>query len=206
MDEKRISEQESLELIASMIRNTKKRMELGSGNILLAWGYIVTIVALTVGTGFYLTSNINWYWAWFIIPIIGYPIHLILACKKKHALVKTSIDSFVSNIWTVIGIYFIVIMLICFIIGLYGLNAWGVMYLLTLPCCGFGTMATGIILKEKSLLIGGLFSMIVGGLFMICYICQINIFGYDIFIIALCFALMMVVPGHVLNSKAKTRC
>lgn len=103
-------------------------------------------------------------------------------------------------------IHFVLCPVICFIIGLYGLNAWGVMYLLTLPCCGFGTMATGIILKEKSLLIGGLFSMIVGGLFMICYICQINILGYDIFIFALCFALMMVVPGHVLNSKAKTRC
>ena len=206
MDEKRISEQESLELIASMIRNTKKRMELGSGNILLSWGYIVTIVALTIGLGLFLTGNINRFWAWFAIPIIGYPTHIILARKKQYEPVKTSIDQFISSIWTVIGVYFIIIMLICLIFGLYGLNAWSVMYLLTLPCCGFGTMATGVILKEKSLFIGGLFSMIVGGLFLICYICQINIFGYDIFIFALCFALMMIVPGHILNSKAKTRC
>lgn len=207
MEEKRLSEKESLELITSMIRNSKNRMQLGQGNILLSWGYVVTIIALTIGMGFYLTQNINWYWLWFGIPFIGYPLHYFLAKKgEQKSLVKTSIDRYMSGIWMCIGIYFFILMVICLIMGLNGYNAWGAMYLLTLPCCGFGTMATGIILKEKSLLIGGLISMIMGGIFIMCYICKINIFIYDVFMFALCFIVMMIVPGHILNRKAKTSC
>lgn len=207
MEQERFTERESLELIASMIQNTKKRMELGAGNVLLAWGYVVTIIALTVGMGYYFTSDINWYWLWFAIPVVGYPLHYVLAKKKESkTLVKTEIDRFTNGIWATIGVFFILMMLVCLAFGLNGFNAWGAMYLLTLPCCGFGTMATGVILREKSLLAGGIFSMLMGGLFIICFVCQIDIFCYDIFIFALCFALMMIVPGHVINNKARKSC
>ncbi len=43
MEDKKLTEKESLELIASMIARTKARY-LGSGNILLMWGYIVVII------------------------------------------------------------------------------------------------------------------------------------------------------------------
>lgn len=204
MDDRKFTEKESLELITAMISNTRKRMELGSGNVLLAWGYVVTAIALTIGLGFHFTKDIAWYWLWFAIPFVGYPLHYILAIRKKReARIKTDIDRYMNGIWAAIGIFFLIIMAMCFIFALNGLNAWGAMYLLTLPCCGFGTMSTGIILKEKSLLAGGLLSMIAGGLFIICYICKINIFHYDIFIFAACFAMMMILPGHILNHKAK---
>lgn len=204
MEERRLTEQESLALITSMIKNTQKRMELGSGNILMAWGYITTITALIIGIGYFLTGNVLWMWLWFAIPLIGYPLHYILAKKKeKKELVKTAVDNYISGIWSTIGIFFAILMVICLIFGLNGYNAWGTMYLITLPCCGFGTISTGIILKEKSLIIGGMTSMIIGALFIMCYICQINIFGYDIFAFALSFAVMMIIPGHIINKKAK---
>lgn len=37
MEEKKLSEQESLELISQMIRSTRKNMEVGSGNQFLYW-------------------------------------------------------------------------------------------------------------------------------------------------------------------------
>ncbi len=208
MDDRKITEKESLELIASMIQNTKKRMKLGSGNVLLAWGYITTAVALVIGTGIYLTGNYNWGWLWFAIPVLGYPIHYILIRKaSKEALIKTSIDRFMSGIWTTLGIFFATMMATCLIFTLYGhAPAWGAMYLIALPCCGFGTLASGTILQEKSLQIGGVFSMLIGGIFIICHICHINIFIYDIFMFALCFALMMIIPGHIINNKIKSVC
>ena len=204
MEEKRFTEKESIELITSMIENTKKRLELGAGNILLAWGYVVTIVALTVGIGFYATRDINWYWLWFAIPVIGYPLHYVLSKQKEaKVLVKTSIDKFLSGIWAAVGAYFLLMMLVCLGFGLNGYNAWGVMFLLTLPCCGFGTVATGVILREKTLLAGGFLSMLIGGVFIICYMTGLDIFGYDIFAFAFCFAVMMIVPGHVINHKVE---
>lgn len=207
MEERKLTEKESVELIATMIQNTKKRMLLGSGNILISWGYVVTAIALAVGTGFLLTGNAAWYWLWFAIPVIGWPLHYILAKKKEQtSLVKTAVDRYISGIWACNGLFFALMMAICLILGLNGYNAWGAMFLLTLPCCGFGSMATGIIIKENSLVAGGIASMIVGALFICCYICRINIFGYDTFAFALCFALMMIIPGHIINRKAKASC
>ncbi|MBQ7851945.1 MAG: hypothetical protein IKA19_04350 [Muribaculaceae bacterium] len=204
MEERNITERESIELIASMIQNSKRRMELGSGNVLISWGYVTTIVALIVGIGHLTTGHVEWLWLWFAIPAIGYPLHYFLGKRKERKeLVKTAIDRYISGIWVTIGLFFATLMVICFIFGMNGLNAWGVMFLLTLPCCGFGCLATGIILKEWSLIAGGLISMILGSLFMMCYVCRIDIFGYDIFAFALAFALMMIVPGHIINHKAR---
>ncbi|MBQ9073993.1 MAG: hypothetical protein IJY30_06030 [Muribaculaceae bacterium] len=207
MEERKITEKESLELIASMIQNTKKRMELGSGNVLMAWGYVTTIIALAVGAGYHLTGSVAWFWLWFGIPFCGWPLHWILAKKQEHtSLIKTAVDRYISGIWAATGVFFALLMIACLIFGLNGYNAWGAMYLLALPCCGVGCTASGVILKEKSLIAGGLTGMIIGALFICCYICRINIFGYDIYAFAAAFTLMMIVPGHIINHKARKSC
>ncbi len=38
MEERKLNEKESLELITRMIRNTKHNLEIGDGNIFLFWG------------------------------------------------------------------------------------------------------------------------------------------------------------------------
>ena len=38
MEEKNLTEKESLELIARMISKSKKRLEIGDGNVFLYWG------------------------------------------------------------------------------------------------------------------------------------------------------------------------
>ena len=46
MEEKKLSEQESLELISQMIRSTRKNMEVGSGNLFLYWGYFTAALSV----------------------------------------------------------------------------------------------------------------------------------------------------------------
>ena len=97
MEERNITERESIELIASMIQNSKRRMELGSGNVLISWGYVTTIVALIVGIGHLTTGHIEWLWLWFAIPAIGYPLHYFLGKRKERKeLVKTAVDRYIS--------------------------------------------------------------------------------------------------------------
>lgn len=111
MEERKMTEKESLELITSMIQNTRKRMELGAGNVLMSWGYVTTIVALVVGVGYFLSGSVVWFWVWFAIPVIGGYLHYILAKRKERAtLVKTVVDSYISGIWAVNGAFFAVLM------------------------------------------------------------------------------------------------
>lgn len=70
MEERKLTEKESLEVITSMIARTKQRY-LGGGNILLMWGYLVAIVTLAVWLTLVFTHNEVWNWLWFAIPLIG---------------------------------------------------------------------------------------------------------------------------------------
>ncbi len=64
MEEKKLTEKESLELIAEMIRNTKSKLELGDGNILLLWGYLSVGVAAMVYFAGMLTHSVYTNWLW----------------------------------------------------------------------------------------------------------------------------------------------
>ena len=57
-----MNEKESLELITRMIQNSKKNMELGSGNIFLLWGYLSVVTAAVVLLLVWQTGIMKWNW------------------------------------------------------------------------------------------------------------------------------------------------
>ena len=65
MEEKRINERESIEIIASMIARTKDRYHLGDGNIMLMWGYLTLCISVIIWVLLALTHNpvVNWMWS-----------------------------------------------------------------------------------------------------------------------------------------------
>ena len=46
MEERKLNEKESLELIAQMIQNSKKNLQVGRGNQFILWGWIGAITSL----------------------------------------------------------------------------------------------------------------------------------------------------------------
>ena len=73
MEEKKISEKESLEIITEMISRTKERY-IGDGNIMLLWGYLSVGIAALVWIMLVLTRNPMWNWLWFAIGVIDVAI------------------------------------------------------------------------------------------------------------------------------------
>ena len=64
MDNKKLNEQESLELITQMIQNTKFKMVKNAGTPFLVWGYMTVVTSLLVWyllkeTGNYLTRSLS---------------------------------------------------------------------------------------------------------------------------------------------------
>lgn len=74
MEDRKLNEKESLELITQMIRNSKKNLRVGSGNMLLLWGYLCAVTAIIVYIFVLVTENQAWNWLWFLIPAVGYPV------------------------------------------------------------------------------------------------------------------------------------
>lgn len=210
MENKRMTEKESLELISQMIQRTKNRVRLGDGNQLLLWGYTSVGVALLVYAAMLLTGNPNSNWLWFLIPVIGGPIQRRLNLNdKERKAARTYTDRISAEIWSMVGGTALAGMGLCLGFTLAGFDGrcWTTMLLYAFVVVGFATAAQGIVIRERSLMVGGMFSIVAGGALACCALCDVPLLAVWVLPLYIAsFTLMMIVPGHALNRKAKKLC
>lgn len=209
MEEKTLNERESLEIITRMIQETKNKLEVGEGNVLLIWGYVSVCTAILVYTLLLWVQNPQANWLWFLIPLIGYGV--MQKQKRKETSVKSLSSSYVdkvsAGIWKNVGIIACLFGTICMAFMFCGYNCWVLMFAYAFIIIGFGSIAQGVIIREQSLTFGGLFSIAAGGIVASCAICDIPIYiTWAIPLYILCFIVMMIIPGHIINRKAKKLC
>lgn len=78
MEEKKISEQESLELITRMINQTKKDLSVGNGDSFLMWGYLSAAISLAVIVMLLATNDPRYAWLY-----IGHTYSRIHSLRHK---------------------------------------------------------------------------------------------------------------------------
>ena len=189
MEDKILNEKESLELISNMIQNSQQKIKSGNGITFLVFGYTTLAISILV---YYLlkTTENNWYnLVWLGIPVIGFLV-LFLFRKDKPKYSKTYIDRVIRNVWTVIGSG---IFLVSFAASFVRIPVLPVLILLL----GSATAITGLIIKFRPVVIGGVLGMI-------SFVLPFVMFGYEqILIYGICVFVMMVIPGHILNFKGR---
>ena len=211
MEDKRLNNQESLELITSMINKTKRQLHIGQGNLLLWWGYTSAIVGLLVGVSLLLTGgNPACNWLWFLIWIVGGIGMMVILRKDKGRIEKepfTYVDRITSNLWGTIGWMFALGTLMSIGFMFFGKDTWVIMLIFALLLAGFGASMQGFIFREKSMVAGGAFSMVAGTFILCCVLAHVKLAVYWVIpLFILCFVTTMIIPGHVLNAKAKKQC
>lgn len=189
MEEKRLNEKESLELITQMIQNTQNRMEQNAGAPFLIWGYTTVIISLAMWYVLHTTHNCQWQWCWFLLPLIGWG-GTAYSVRKSKNMVKTYVDRIINYVWTVFGIAGFLVSCISII------HRLPILFLILL-LMGMGTMLTGMIIRFKVVTICGLLGALSS-------IACLWIDGIDqILMFAPTFIFMMIIPGHILNAKGK---
>lgn len=206
MEERKITEAESVEIITSMISRTKDRLVKGSGNILLMWGYVIVTVAALIWVLLVTTKNPAVNWLWFLIWIIGGIATPVMAKRKRMETGAISYtDRLTSNMWSVVGFTAIASTFLCLgFLFVGGKDSWSMMFAFALIIVPMAEIMQGLVIKEKSLVAGGSIGLVIGLFTMCCisaHIALVATWFMPLFIIA--FAAMMIVPGHILNSKAK---
>ena len=206
MEERKITEAESIEIITSMISRTKDRLVKGSGNILLMWGYLIVAVTALIWVLLVTPNNPAVNWLWFLIWIIGGIATPIMAKKERVASgSKSYTDKLTSQMWSVVGLTGIASALLCLgflVIG--GKDSWSMMFAFALIIVPMAEIMQGLVIKEISLIAGGSIGLLTGIFTTCCISAHVALMAswfMPLFIIA--FAAMMIVPGHILNSKAK---
>ena len=196
MEDKKMNETESLELIAQMIQNTRHRLDTGSGNMFLVWGYVAMLVTLVTWAGVYFTKNPEWMWGFWGIPVIGYPLTLILLRKQKQP-VKMYGDKVLSEMWQILGLFCMAV-----VIGATFTKSFA----LILPLCtllmSLGSVFTGCIIRYT--VFSGLPSFGAAlGLDMLFDVWDKVPSHLILLEFALAIVLAMIIPGHILNYKAR---
>ncbi len=206
MENTNLTEAQSLELITSMIQDSRTRLARNSGTPFLIWGYTTIAVSLFNALTLYLGWSGSWGWSWFAIPIVGWIGMMLLGKTEPSA--RNYIDRVISIIWATTGISFM-----WFFIGavIYG---YSIAYI-TILVMGVGTVITGFILKDRSTTLCGsgamLFSLIFPTIYLLTSrgllspaavnsVMEFWVWGEKI-VFAVIFLLMMVIPGHLLNHK-----
>ena len=132
MEEKKLTGAESLELISRMIETTKKRMEVGSGNKFLLYGYSAVALSVAVFLLVRFTGDPRWNFAWFLMFIPG--MVDAAASRKRRPAVVTYMDGVLSGMWWIVGaLFFLTVIVLCAMAFVYGVADFSLMLRATHP-------------------------------------------------------------------------
>ena len=191
MENKKLNEQESLALITQMIQNSKKGLVVGSGNSFLFWGYLTLAVSIAIFLLLYITGNQSWFWLGIVIPVIGC-LYTYWISRRNGKKTMSYVDKVISNVWQIVGA----------LLALnYGNNIAILPLLLLVLSVGAGI--TGSVIQEKSFYNCSAFGIAIslGMLFNINSIVEGPL--RQVFAFALAITVVMIIPGHMVNRKAK---
>lgn len=206
MEDKKLTPQESMELITSMIQSTKRRVASPDLRISVMWGTLVIITAAAAWITLSTTHNPWFNFIWFAIPVIGIPLNIILAnSRQANSTAKTYLDKISEELWKCVGYIAIGLTIACFIAQQCGYPmAWLAMFYYAFIIVGLGATFSGLLLREKSYVFGGLFSIFSGFAIIICNLCQIPLlYSWVVPLYILCFLLMFILPAFIISRKIK---
>ncbi len=203
MEERRLNERESLELIARMMQNTKQNLEVGEGNRLIVWGVAVLIADIVVLALLYFTQSPMSHWAWMLVPIIGCLWTRLASTSRPRVITKIDkmVAKFFGYITCITVLLPIVFVALCLLTEVELIVPKGrlmaIIPFLEMLIVSLGLTATGVIIDFKPLRIGGLVGVVLS-LSLLCNIQYVHTFMFGVWAIV-----SMIIPGIKLNQYIK---
>ncbi len=198
MEDRKLEAAESLALISSMIENTRNRMVRHSGRPFLVWGYTTVAVTLAVWYTLVTTHNPHWNALWFAIPLIGWPA-MWFTCQRRQpreGYATTFIDRVIGQIWLVLGVSAMLLS----VMAMFPITRLPILFVMLLMM-GIGTTLTSLVIRFTPGIVGGVIGIALTPLLLI-----LNGTPWVLAVFAAGFVVMMIIPGHILNYKARRLC
>ncbi|XOV93122.1 MAG: hypothetical protein ACFHWX_00130 [Bacteroidota bacterium] len=188
MNEKAMTNEESLALIGRMISQAKENYSKGSSFYFLLWGWIVLIANI----GHYLIQKFDWfdrpYYIW-VITIPAIILTIIRSIKEsKEGLVTTHLDRLYGHVWIGVGIGIGVSIMFMSQINYYH-NAFILLFAM------IGTYVSGQMLRFRPLMLGAVAFLVAS---IICF----NVSMVDQYLVGgIGILLGYLIPGYLLKVK-----
>lgn len=194
MEDKKLSEKESLELITQMIHETQTNTARYAAYPLLIWGYLTSIISVTIWFGLNVfNAGVGIMNLWLALPLIAVPLMFYFIRKDAPETPKNYMERINGQVWMVFGI----------VGGLIGLTTFfkpiNVLFVISLMM-SMATTLSGLISKYKPLIVCGSVSILLSFILVFVHLTD------SLLIFAAIFVVMMVIPGHIFNKKQKESC
>ena len=203
--ENSFNEQDSLKLINEMISQARNNFRKGAGNSFIWWGYIIALLAMSDFILLYVLTpayHANYVWLLTIPVFIGN--YWYQAQKAKEAVVVTHLDRVVSTIWS--GFFISTILLVASIFFIAINWSTHVPYLFITPVImimvGLALFVTAKVCRFKPYFYGASIFWL-GAILCVCQYSLSQIPDLEFIILSVSMILGFVIPGHILNRKAK---
>ena len=190
--EKQMSYQESLDLIQSMIDTARNKVA-EDGFHFIMWGTLVIICSILnyalIKTGY---GNIS-YIPWIVMPFIGVPMAFYYERQlKKEGHVKSHLEDFIKYLW----LSYAITLFLSIFYSVY-MNLAPTPYILMIT--GMATFTTGMTLKFKPLVAGGIIFWV---LTVVCFfVSPLD----QLLVEAVGILLGYIIPGILLQKAAKAQ-
>lgn len=192
MQDKKLTHEESLQVIQGMIELTKNKMN-DTGFHFLLWGILVILASLAqyfmLNDG--ATSESNWVWV--VMTAIGIPIGVIYEYRRrKQASAQGKFDKLYGSLWLGFGI---TLFASIFVSLSYGINPIASI----LSLVGLATFVSGAIYRFSPLIAGAVIFWLAA-----VYCPQLS-YKNQLLLYALAIFLGYIVPGILLWQKSQMR-
>ncbi|MEP6582630.1 MAG: hypothetical protein ABJA90_00125 [Ginsengibacter sp.] len=189
--ESNMTEEQSFELITSMINKAKNRFS-ETGILYLFWGWLVLLCCLVQFIALYFFKNEDanyiWYLTW-IAPI--YQVIYLRQLKKKRS-VKTYTAEIIGYVWFVF-----IVCITLFVFTLIFLKAYLCINPAVLIMYGMPTFLSGVIVKFKPLRVGGICC------WLLSILAVMVPYEFQFLLISLAVIVAWIIPGYLLRTKFK---
>ncbi|MDQ6609832.1 MAG: hypothetical protein M3Y85_08430 [Bacteroidota bacterium] len=189
--EEDFSPQQSLQLIESMIKKVRSDISYNRFYFLF-WGWYSFLAILGQ---FFLKVIIGYqhhYLVW--LGVIPATIITIIRSNRGHRnTYSTYVGDSMKYLWTGIGISFFVL---SFIISTSS-GGWLIAYPFFILFYGLGTFVSGMFLKFKPLVIGGIFN------WALACVCPLLPYDYQLLVAAAAILTSYIIPGYIIQNVKK---
>lgn len=186
--EENFSPQQSLQLIESMIK--KVRNDISANRFyFLFWGWLSFLAILAQFVLKVIVKYQHHYIVWLcVIPAV---IITIVHSNKQHGKHhSTYVGDSMRYLWMGIGISFFVL---SFVVS-NSKGGWNIAYPFFILFYGLGTFVSGMFLKFKPLIIGGIFN------WLLACVCVLLPYDYQLLTAAAAILTSYIIPGHIIQS------
>lgn len=193
IQEENFNEQQSLALIESMIKTAKNQFS-ENGFSYLLWGWVVFFCSIAQFVLLHFYQYPKHYMVWLITFLVVIVQVFYVSKQKKKQRVRTYTDELVGYLW----LTFVICMMITFFtLGANHIKDEILRYPLLLLLYGMPTFLSGIVLRFRPLVIGGICCWVLS------ILASFLAYDYQILLVSIAMLVAWIIPGYRLRAKYK---